>query len=152
MEPVSLVVAAVVAGAMSGLTDTATQVVKDAYAGLKRLLSRHDVDVAALERRPESEVQKAALEENLTDALAGADPDAEQQVLDAAQTLISALREAPGTASEVVGVDLARIETEFIRVQEIRSTGTGFRGHDIKATGGIDLGVVEAGTDKPTGP
>jgi hypothetical protein len=133
--------------------DTATQVVKDAYAGLKRLLGRHDVDVAALERRPESDVQKAALEENLTDALAAAGQDDEQELLNAAQALVKALRQAPGASTdEIVGVDLAQVEAEFIRVQEIRSTGTGFRGRDIKTAGGIDIGVVEAGIETPAGP
>jgi len=41
MDPVSLIVAALVAGASSGLKDTAGAAVRDAYAGLKVLLRRH---------------------------------------------------------------------------------------------------------------
>ena len=38
MEPVSIIVSAVVAGASAALKDTTGQVVKDAYAGLKRFI------------------------------------------------------------------------------------------------------------------
>jgi hypothetical protein len=50
------------------LTDTATQVVKDAYAGLKAVLARRAVDVSGVERKPDSDTQRAALVETLTDA------------------------------------------------------------------------------------
>lgn len=40
MDPVSLIEAALVAGAAASSKDTASQVVKDAYAGLKTLVSR----------------------------------------------------------------------------------------------------------------
>lgn len=78
----------------------------------------------------------------------------EQELLDAAQALVTALREAPGApaTTEVVGVDLARVEAEFIRVQQARSMGTAVRMRDIKTAGGIDIGVVEAGVEKPAGP
>lgn len=154
VDPVSLVVAAVVAGAASGAKDTAAQIVKDGYARLKALLGSHRVDVTALESRPASSAQTAALEETLTDVMTTVSPDDEQELLDAAQALVKALRETPGAveATQAVGADLARIETEFIRIQEARSTGTAVRMRDIKTTSGIDIGVVEAGIDKPAGP
>ena len=40
MEPVSLIVAALAAGAVAGAENTATEAVKDAYAGLKGLVRR----------------------------------------------------------------------------------------------------------------
>ena len=40
MDPVSLIVAALAAGASAALKDTAGEAVKDAYAGLKSLLKR----------------------------------------------------------------------------------------------------------------
>jgi hypothetical protein len=154
VDPVSLVVAALVAGAASGAKDTAAQVVKDGYERLKGLLGRHKVDIAALESKPESTVQRAALEETLTDALASAGEDDEQELLNAAHALIKALREAPGAplVPAVVGVDLARVETEFIRIQEARSSGTAVRMRDIKTTGGIDIGIVNAGGADPADP
>jgi NADH pyrophosphatase NudC (nudix superfamily) len=41
MEPISMIVGALVAGASAALKDTASQVVKDAYQGLKTLLVRY---------------------------------------------------------------------------------------------------------------
>ena len=40
MDPISLIEAALVAGAAASANDTANQAVKDAYAGLKTSLSR----------------------------------------------------------------------------------------------------------------
>ena len=44
VDPITSVVTAVALGASAGLTDTATQAVKDAYSGLKTLLARRRVD------------------------------------------------------------------------------------------------------------
>ena len=40
MEPISLIIAALVAGATAATKDTAGQAVKDAYEGLKTLIKR----------------------------------------------------------------------------------------------------------------
>src|SRR5207253_2604035 len=40
LDPVTLITSALLGGASAGLKDTATQSVKDAYAGLKRLIHR----------------------------------------------------------------------------------------------------------------
>lgn len=40
MEPVTMIVAALAAGASAGIGDAASQSIKDAYAGLKALISR----------------------------------------------------------------------------------------------------------------
>ena len=40
MEPISLIIAALAAGAIAGVKDTAGQAIKDAYAGLKALIRR----------------------------------------------------------------------------------------------------------------
>lgn len=41
MEPISMIVGALVAGASTAIKDTASQAVKDAYQGLKDLLIQH---------------------------------------------------------------------------------------------------------------
>ena len=40
MDPITLIVTALAAGAALGVTDTASQTVKDAYAGLKALVRK----------------------------------------------------------------------------------------------------------------
>jgi hypothetical protein len=41
MEPTTLIISALVAGATAALKETASQAVKDAYAGLKALVQKH---------------------------------------------------------------------------------------------------------------
>ena len=141
MDPVTLVVTAVALGASAGVTDTTSTAIKDAYAGLKRLLSRRQVDLSAIERNPKSTVQRDALRETLADS-----PDAvDQELLDAAEQLTDAVAADEPRAAEVVGVDLKDVRAGFIQVRSISSTGVGFRGAGLIVDGGLDIGDVQAG-------
>lgn len=146
MDPVTLVVSAVAVGAAAGVTDTAAQAVKDAYAGLKRLLGRRGVDVAAVERRPDSTVQRAALHETLSEL--GADAE----LLTAAQGLVDAVRENAPSVGPALGIDLDQVEAEFLRVQRVRSEGTGVSVRRSRFRGGIEIGDVDAGSGPPDRP
>jgi thioredoxin-like negative regulator of GroEL len=92
MDPLTLIVAALAAGAGAGLKDTASQAVKDAYAGLKALVLRRVQnspagEVAVAEHEKDSDTWGAPLARTL--AAAGADQD--QQIVDAAQRLLALL-------------------------------------------------------------
>ncbi|MGW5312030.1 hypothetical protein ACWEQ0_19395 [Nocardia thailandica] len=92
MDPVTaVVVSAIAAGALAGVGDTATQAVKDAYAGLKSLLSRKyaEVDVSKLEQKPDSQPKKDSLAEDLDDAGAAGDAELGR----AAAAVLEAVRE-----------------------------------------------------------
>src|ERR1700752_1426231 len=93
MDPISAIVAALVAGAAEALKPTAAQAVKDAYEGFKALLvrkfSRSSTPLQGVEERPASESRQNALKEELVDA--GADRDAE--VATALRTLVAALQQ-----------------------------------------------------------
>jgi hypothetical protein len=82
MEPITLIVSALVAGATTALKDVAGAVVKDAYAGLKTMiLNRYggEGDVAEaveqVEAKPESAGRQMVLKEELAET--GAPEDAE---------------------------------------------------------------------------
>ena len=101
MDPLSTIVAAVVAGAATGLGAVAAEAVKDAYAGLRKLIvdryaDRGDVADALdkVEARPDSQARQAMLREEL--AAAGAEKDAE--LLTAAQALLAKI--GPDSASK----------------------------------------------------
>jgi hypothetical protein len=143
MDPVTLIVAALAAGAAAGLKDTAASAIKDAYGALRGLLSRRygKVNVDDLERKPESDAKRASVAEDLAAAGAGDD----EELLDLARHLVAVVRENDPQAGSAVGIDLADVEAEFIRTGKIRSTGTGFRGTRITLQGGLEIGDVDAG-------
>jgi hypothetical protein len=152
VDPISLIVAAVAAGAAAGLKDSAADAVKQAYAGLKRLLSeRHGVDVVAVERKPDSEAKQASLKEDLSDA--GAADDVELR--DAARRLIEAVAEHDPAAARAVGVDLEDVSAAFIRIGDVDVQGaaTGLRGRRVNVAGGIQVGDIRAdaggGSERP---
>jgi len=63
------VVAALAAGAASALKDTAATAIKDAYGALRdKLQRRYAVDTSGVEKKPDSQVQQAAVKERLDDA------------------------------------------------------------------------------------
>lgn len=106
MDPVSLIVAALAAGAVAGAQNTATEAVKDAYAGLKALVASRlrgqAAGAMALDRhaaRPEQ--WGGALEAELVEVGAGEDP----AVVAAAQRLMEVVDPA-GAQSGKYLVDL----------------------------------------------
>lgn len=91
MDPVSLIIAALAAGAMAGMKDTAGQAVQDAYAGLMKLLRRRlagnrqaEAMLDQSEHRPGADQVQAQLAQHLR--VAGAADDAE--LLKAAQAVL----------------------------------------------------------------
>ncbi|MER5265773.1 hypothetical protein ABTZ99_27185 [Actinosynnema sp. NPDC002837] len=81
IESVDLVVAALAAGAVAGVTDTASTAVKDAYQGLKSLTRR------ALRRGGVTEVPTDP--EELTAALTAADAGSDVELVAAAREVLA---------------------------------------------------------------
>jgi hypothetical protein len=80
MDPITLIVGALVAGAAAALKDSATDAVKGAYGALKKLVKRKlgdtpgaEITLAGHEQKPE--VWKAPLEDALKTAGADNDPE-----------------------------------------------------------------------------
>jgi len=90
MDPVSLIVAALAAGAVAGAQNTATEMIKDAYTGLKnlvaiRLRGRPAGEVALAQHEAKPDQWGRALEAELVEAGAGQDTavvQAAQRVMD----------------------------------------------------------------------
>ena len=101
MDPVTLIVAALAAGAALGLKDTASAGVQDAYAGLKALVKKRfagrpkgELVLAEHEAAPETWEKPLAAEL----ATAGADRDGE--LVAAAQALMRLVDEAGSRAGK----------------------------------------------------
>jgi hypothetical protein len=106
MDPVSVIVAALAAGAGVGLKETASRAVKDAYGGLqelvrRRLGSRPVAQTALVEHEKAPQVWQEPLSAELVAVDAGSD----QQIVAAAQRLLALVDEV-GTRSGKYLVDV----------------------------------------------
>jgi len=101
MDPITLIVTALMAGAALGVKDTASSAIKDAYAGLKamagkRLAGRPD-GLRVLARHEEApEIWQAPLKEELDQAGAGHDAS----LVAAAEALMRLIDEDGGRRSK----------------------------------------------------
>lgn len=149
VDPVTVIVTAVALGASAGVKDTAAQAVKDAYAGLKKLIvGRYQRSVAEVEAKPESTPKRESLAEDLRDAGAAADAE----LLAAAREVIAQVKAHAADAAGAVGVDLADVEAAALRVRSVDAAGTGVKVRRGKFAGDIDIGEVRAGKDDPARP
>lgn len=101
MDPITLIVTALAAGAALGLKDTASSAVKDAYAGLKalvkkKLVGRPDAEVVLTRHEQVPETWRAPLMAELDDAGLGHDSD----LVAAAQALMKLVDEAGAQAGK----------------------------------------------------
>jgi hypothetical protein len=90
LDPITLIVTALAAGAALGVTDTASSAVKDAYAGLKalvrkRLAGRPDAELVLTRHEEAPETWQAPLMAEL----AGAAADHDRDLVAAAEALMS---------------------------------------------------------------
>jgi hypothetical protein len=143
VDPVTIAVAAVALGAQEVVKAGVAEVVKDAYASLKRFISEHykGVDPSAVESKPSSDAKRASLEDDLKDA--GADADAD--LLEVAKALIEVVRAENPQAGEPIGVNLEEIEAEALRISNVWSSGGGVQVRGAKISGAVDINNVTSG-------
>jgi hypothetical protein len=101
MEPISLILAALVAGATAAAKDTAGKAVKDAYEGLKGLLKSKFADNEAAkvvldEHEKDPETYEAALKKKLSET----GTDKEDAILKAAQDLLKQAKSEESIAAK----------------------------------------------------
>jgi hypothetical protein len=136
LDPISIVVAALSAGAVAGLNETATDAVKSAYASLKHYVGTMHPSPAVeqLEQDPKSPNRQGVVAEDL--AASGAADDAE--LLNKAHNLLALIEETDPAAARVVGVDLKRIRGASLHVEDIEASG----GNDVRAAVLEDVDVT----------
>ncbi len=99
MDPITIaIVAALTAGATSGLTEVAKSMVTDAYQGLKDMIKKKSGDksnvitsIEVLEAKPQSVGRQQTLNEEIVDAQLAQDQD----ILQTAQSLLSLIKTEP---------------------------------------------------------
>ncbi|MFI7531454.1 hypothetical protein [Nocardia salmonicida] len=141
MDPVTLIAAAVAAGAAAGVGDTGAQLVKDAYSGLKGLIShRYDVvaaEIVGVESEPEEPLRRQLLAKKLSNAGAGED----DQVQAAAREVLRRVAEYAPTAAATIGVRLHRVEAGG----DIEISDVTVNAEDVSAGGSIRISGGRAG-------
>jgi hypothetical protein len=126
VEPISLIVSALVMGAAAAAKEVGGQMLQDAYSGLKRLIvDRYKREGALqalheeLQEDPSAETQRKALEASLTKAGADKDPD----VVASAKAVTQALAAVPQAALAAVGIDFERVKAVNARIGDIDVSG-----------------------------
>ncbi|MGN2638292.1 hypothetical protein ACTD5D_19275 [Nocardia takedensis] len=154
MDPVTVVAAALAAGAAAGANDVAEQAVSDSYAALKALITRRygvvEAEVVGVESDPEEPLRRQLLARQLGKTGAGDD----EQLQSAAQQLLRAIAEQAPTAVEVVGMKLTRAEIGGdLEITDLTVTGgSGFEGTDVTVDGSLKVTGVRVGRFDGPGP
>lgn len=132
MDPASILVAALVAGAAAALKPTAENAVKDLYAGVKQLMQDRyaDIRLARLEKDPTDPTRQAALKQDIQDC--GADKDAD--LLARVNALLAAIEhdQSANAAAQTAGIQIAEVKAAGLKL------------HDITAAGGVSVGVRQS--------
>lgn len=143
MDPLTLIVSSLAAGAVASAKSTVESIVKDSYEGIKLFIKKkfgNKVAVEEMEKNPNSESKRGSLKEDLESANAGNDPE----LISLAKQLIEAInKHAPET--KVAGVNIEDVEAQFLKINKVKSTGTGVNVSKSKFEGGIDISEVKSG-------
>jgi hypothetical protein len=150
VDPVTMVAAAVAAGAAAGLTGTAERAVGDAYQAVKSLITGRyrSVDLEVVERQPQSTNRRAVLVEELQQAGAGED---EELLAAAGQVLVAVHHHAP-QAAVTVGVQLREVRAGELKITDVTSTGGGVTVENTSVEGSFTITGIQAGIGQPPHP
>lgn len=134
MEPLSLVISALVAGAGAALKPTAELAVKDAYGSLKAHIRRRwqQIDVDALEREPGRALKQQLVREDLAQTDAGSD----RALLEQARAVLAMVRAHDRDAALAGGISIEHLEA-----------GANANIEDLLAEGAIRVRGVRAAQD-----
>jgi hypothetical protein len=152
VDPISIIVAALVTGAAAALKPMTEQVVKDVYAGLKGLIQRKygHVDITLLETDPASKARQAVIKEDLEKTDAGRD----EELLHEAKALLDAIQAHASDTPKAVGLDLedikgASLSAERILAEGAHTTGVKVKGADIQGDIRFSDVTARGGEDTP---
>lgn len=147
----SEIVLALVAGAKFVGTEGAKAVVKDAYSGLKDVISqrfkRAEPAIMLIEDDPQDAALIPIVEKKLVDT--GAINDAELQ--EKAILLLEAIKNnLNNDTAQKIGIDLERIKAKTLRIRNLQSAGdTIVQVTDANIKGDLEIGDIYAGSSDP---
>lgn len=144
MDPISIILIALVTGAAAAIKPTTEQVIKDAYAGIKKLIQNKykEVNVTVLEGDPASKSRQGVVKEDLEKTEAGQD----KQLLREAKALLDAIQGHASDVPKSVGLDLKDIKAAALTAGHILVEGnnaTGVKAEKLDIAGPIHFDSVE---------
>jgi hypothetical protein len=142
MDPISLIVTALTAGAAAALKPTAERAVKDAYDALKTIIrdryQRVATTVDTLESQPDSRPRREIVEEEL----AASDAVMDSDVLARAQSVLQVVQDLAPDIADEVAIDLEQIRVgASVNIKDVVAAGRAIRirdadvGEDLNITG-----------------
>lgn len=152
MDPVSMIVMALVSGAAAALKPTAEAAIKDAYSGIKMLIQDKykKVSLGLIESDPASKSRQAVVQEDLKKAGAGQDVE----LLQKAESVLVAVQNSAPEAAAAVGVDIEDLKAASGNIKKIVAEGpgaVGVRAKRVDVNGEFVVEDVQArsGADHP---
>jgi predicted nucleotidyltransferase len=148
MDPVSILVMAIVIGAAAGLKSAAEISIKDAYNSLRELIKRRysEVDIEQIEQNPSSEQRRALLKAELTQIEAIQN----KEVLERAQAVLDATERMPELA-EQSNITIEKVKAANVRLKDMIASGS-FSAREIETTGDVDISGIRAGYSDDSDP
>jgi hypothetical protein len=145
MDPISMLMTALIAGAAIAGKSTVELTVKDAYSKLKDIIQSKDssLSISMLENDPASKERQKILEQDLKSL--GIDNN--EEVMHQAEILLKAIEEKAPEIAEEVGLRIEDVKVgASLRIQEIVSrSGVGVEIKRSEITEDIDIGKIESG-------
>lgn len=143
MDPISVIVAALAAGAAAGVKPTAEQAIKDAYAGLKGFIQRkwQQVSLGQLEANPTSEARRSVVKEDLLQAEAGTD----RELLALADKVLDAVAQHAPDIAKSIGVRLEDIKSGgSLRIRDVAAGDVAVDVKNADIHGDVEISGVRA--------
>ncbi len=143
MEPSTIIVSTLALGAATGLQSVAEKAVKDSYEAIKTFISSKypEVGIEQIEKKPDSTIRQAVLEEEIIDS----EVDKDKEVLKQVKALLEAIKKLSESEVPVIGVNLKDIKAAALKIEDIISTGTGVNVERSEFTSDIEIKQVRAG-------
>jgi len=145
MDPLAAITTALIAGASAAASNVASDAVKDAYRGLKKIVvDVYDlVSASLLDREPSDETYRKAVEREVTQHPEIGD---DMDVLQAARSVHEALLGEPQSSLAALGVDIEQIRAAGdVVFERISGTGGGVRAKRVESKGDVRFTDVRGG-------
>lgn len=148
MEPITIIIAALLVGISSEAKNIGKSVVRDSYNGLKKIIKdKYEISISNLQKNPDSKAQQAAIQESLE--AAGANSDVE--LLEIAKQLLEATNKTEQDLSTGIELydSLIKGKVSLADIQ-VRGPGIGFSARNTTFENDFEVGPINI--DQNTDP